>query len=205
MGFCYTTYNKSFHFSMSKRRRYHKSMHERYTGVEAEMDTLTEVKPAAKYDGNYMEYQPALLLAGQNQPEGWNPEDPPEKPMPFPGEIHFLVKEMLESEGMDNYRLKLFTSAGSHFDKRHGVDAFFLLTSPQNKHAIVTLDVTINPNKERNKHKADVIIFFPDGFTDQELFDAKKREQAEQPWAEEVAALLTSRMKMEEGTLLQSA
>ena len=66
-------------------------MSEQYFGFEAEADILQEVAPPARFDrttDNYLPYKDAMKVVTENQPKGWDPEDPPIKPTPFPNELH---------------------------------------------------------------------------------------------------------------------
>jgi hypothetical protein len=161
-----------------RRSRHGGGMADRYSGAEMEMDTLSEVAPAARYNGEYLRYKEAMILAGKNQPRGWNPEDPPLDPIKFPGEIHFLTsEELLNDPDFENMTLRMYTSGGSAFDKLHGVDTFFTLSNEDGKTVFATVDVTINEDKARKGHKADVIILFPENFTDSDIYTTKKEKQ----------------------------
>ncbi len=66
----------------------------------------------------------------------------------------------------DPYSVEFYVSVGTMLDRNNGVDAFFSIKEPGTKfNARVTIDITANDKKD--KHKADIIAFFPNGSLDE--------------------------------------
>ena len=102
----------------------------------------------ASWDG-YMSYKEAMCAVRQAQPGG----DPTDPVKDTASDLHVFVCEEL---GCDDYSfVKFFTAIGSPLDFFHGVDAWFEFNG-----RVVTIDVTLNPNKE--KPKADLVILGQD-------------------------------------------
>ncbi len=59
----------------------------------------------------------------------------------------------------ENDELKFYSAVGTVIDHKFGVDAFFELTDPKTgAYARVTLDATLNKEKQKEGWKADVIV-----------------------------------------------
>ncbi|PIR89383.1 MAG: hypothetical protein COU07_00590 [Candidatus Harrisonbacteria bacterium CG10_big_fil_rev_8_21_14_0_10_40_38] len=172
---------------------------ETYRGQDLEMDILGEnVKPEAKYDGKYKQFKESLDLVKENQPEGWDPKDPPVAPTSFPSDLHLFVTEALEADGEKEGSLKFFDALGSHLDKLHGIDAFFTyeveVKKGPRKEAVVTLDLTENPKKADRGAKADVILYIPEG-VNYEAMTSEEKEAFLDSYAKAIAAGLESQLK----------
>jgi hypothetical protein len=114
----------------------------RWSGTEIEEEVLGHA--LVVWDGAYLPFGKSLELVKAHQP--CDPSDPEAG---FANDLHASVALALGLE--DWSELKLFTAVGSPLDFFHGVDAFFELRGK-----IVTIDVTINPNK--CVAKADMVL-----------------------------------------------
>ena len=191
-----------------------------YTGRELELDLLGEaVKPAARYEGKYRNFREAEELVKRNQPDGWDPSDPPVNPTAFPGDLYFVVSEVFKQEleheladaevgprllknlelVAESGKLEFWNATGSDLDQNHGTDAFFTLSVPgsdtrNSLEVIATIDVTRNSDKADRGAKADTIIFLPPGASYDSL-----REEARQKLlgeaAKSIAANLVSKIE----------
>lgn len=189
---------------------------ERYSGVELEMDLLGEgVKPAARYDGNYKGFRESVDLVRANQPEGWNPEDPPAEPTSLPNDLHFAVLEALqkelehESHEMPGFaaallhyakegKLRLWNASGSYLDKLHGVDAFFTFSPyddrrPGAQEVVYTIDVTKNTGK--TDHKADQIILLNPEAVDYAHLPSREKERLMHEYGKQIASGIVSKVE----------
>lgn len=142
----------------------------------------------------YHTFRESLELARENQPDGWKPEDPPVAPTSFPNDLHFTVQEKL-GEKLTNGggELKLWNARGSFLDRLHGVDAFFTF-APRGKRAreaVVTVDLTLNPQKAAHGGKAEVVIWLPKPYAD---LSAEEREKILTGAADEVAARIAEQV-----------
>lgn len=120
-----------------------------YTGGLLEADTFPAVCPAGR-TRHYISFAQAMKKwdsVRRNQP--WDPAEPNPMVSRFAADLHTMVAIALGLE--DFSRLKLFTAVGSAIDW-HGYDAWFEMDGIK-----VTLDVTLNPQKE-DGYKADVLI-----------------------------------------------
>ncbi|MFA6272264.1 MAG: hypothetical protein WC693_04125 [Patescibacteria group bacterium] len=152
-----------------------------YTGklIEHEMLGVAHLESAARARIEYQPYQQALKSAKERQPG--NPSDPKAR---FANDLHATICELM---GLEDYnQLRFYTSVGSSLDHFHGIDGFFELSIDENNPAdsiVVTVDITMNPNKG-DQYKADHIITVPtDGLDpkeDKEAFAALVKSTAEQ-------------------------
>lgn len=126
------------------------------TGTLLEEEVFTKIE--IKWEG-YMKYQDSLSQVINNQPHDWNPSDPPTR---AGSDLYTRVAMSLEEIiGDFNWsdELKLYTALKSPLDFYHGIDGMFSFRGK-----IVTIDVTMNPHKDR--YKADVIVFCPETNSD---------------------------------------
>ncbi|MBU0612384.1 hypothetical protein KKB10_00045 [Patescibacteria group bacterium] len=154
-----------------------------YTGglVENEMLGTAQLERGkhARAQIEYQPYQQAIKTVREGQPG--DPSDPEAR---FANDLHATIAEILK---LENYsQLKFFTAVGSTLDRFHGVDGFFeLQADPSSSEStiIVTLDITMNPQKG-DQYKADHIIEIPtDGLDpkeDKEAFTALVKTTAQQ-------------------------
>lgn len=114
-----------------------------YTGRLFEEEVLGKCR--GEWSG-YMSWKDSLVYAANHQPKGWDPSDPSLKDA---NDFHALVAMELGIESWDE--LRLFSSVHTPLDWYHGVDGFFVF-----KGKVVTIDVTLNPNKD--EAKADFVV-----------------------------------------------
>jgi hypothetical protein len=126
------------------------------TGGILERFVFAEIKVFWK---GYMKYRESMAWAINNQPDGWDPSDPPLREA---NDLHSrvaLVIEEIRGEEFDWSELKLYTSLHTPLDYYHGVDGFFEFGG-----RVATIDVTMNPNKvdemidPERSYKANVIL-----------------------------------------------
>jgi len=120
-----------------------------YTGGLMESEVLGELPKFEKGD-IYVPFKPMMEWVEKHQ--FGDPTDPEPR---FANDLHATVAEKLGIEDLRN--IKFFTAIGSPLDHFHGIDAFFKIQLNE-KQIIVTLDVTMNPNKGEN-YKADVVFY----------------------------------------------
>lgn len=129
-----------------------------YTGRLFEIDVLGECNWREE---EYVPFWKCVRIVKHHQPSRLGPD----------GErLQQMVSQILGSP------VRFYTAIGSPLDHYHGVDGFF-----EHGRAVVTIDLTTNPNKL--EYKADIVLF-PEDFDDPERF---------QEVAERIAGLLTSR------------
>jgi len=187
-----------------------------YRGMDLEMDLLGEgVKPAARYDGNYKNFRESVALVKENQPEDWDPGDPPVTPTTLPGDLYFSVeqafaeelsREIQDAPGLADKlsrfaregKLRLWNASGSHLDKLHGVDAFFTLSPyddrrPGASEVVFTLDVT--KNTEKTSHKADQIILLNPEAVDYAHLPSNEKERLMHEYGKQIASGIVSKVE----------
>ncbi len=145
-----------------------------YSGRLNERDALGDFKRtpafmrayrAAANERGYVNYRQSVELVEQHY-EG----DPTNPAKPLANELRMAVIDELGLEtDADMDRIKFFTAIGTPLDHFHGVDAWIEFVPEVGPPRRVTIDVTLNPNKET--HKADVIVQeFPDPSENEERF-----------------------------------
>src|SRR5688572_9610123 len=73
-------------------------------------------------------------------------------------DLRVAVEDALGMEDAEE-ALKFYSAVGTVIDHKFGVDAFFELTDPKSgAYARVTLDATLNKQKQQDGWKADVIV-----------------------------------------------
>ncbi len=117
---------------------------EGYTGRVFEREVLGECRVRCQ---GYLKFRQAMEEVISNQPHA--PHDPP-------GEVgHFrdaVFKEMKQM-GLNPKYLRLYTAVGSALDRFHGIDGFFTFEG-----ITVTVDTTINQDKDEDSTKARVLV-----------------------------------------------
>lgn len=156
------------------------------TGGMAEEEVLGEARNSESFrewaehrDNGYLKFRDAVEAVKHAQPENADPNEPN---LPFPLQLHNKITDGLE---VNWDKLGFFTCVGfSEMDYRHGVDAFFELETETGRKIIVTIDLTLNPDKA--SPRADVIVTWPpDGLDpslteDQEEWFEKVEETSQQ-------------------------
>ena len=110
-------------------------------------------------DFEYIPYGRALAILKDMQPF-----DPTEPEPDFAYTVHSLIYDSL---GLDASDVRFYTAVKSPFDRFHGVDAWFEVDAGGQR-KIVTVDVTMNANKE-DGHKANIIFLVPNGGLDRKV------------------------------------
>ncbi|HTK59674.1 MAG TPA: hypothetical protein VL283_00550 [Candidatus Baltobacteraceae bacterium] len=91
-----------------------------------------------------------------------------------------LRQEVEDALGFEDQsdELKFYSTVGTVIDHKLGVDAFFELKDPKTgAYARVTLDATLNKEKQREGWKADVIVGeLPDAVQEEKAYDKEKAE-----------------------------
>lgn len=118
-----------------------------------------EITHIAKSHFEYSTRGSALNLIRDMQP--FDPTDPEPD---FANAVHYYIFEKM---GIDAEQLRFYTAVGSPLDKFHGVDGWFE-TGDGNNMKMVTIDVTLNPNKS-DGYKADIIFLVPNGGLDRKV------------------------------------
>mgnify|MGYP001559351445 CR=1 FL=1 len=151
-----------------------------YTGGLMERETLGSL-PRPETEGLYVPFHRAMEWAEKHQ--FGDPTDPDPR---FANDLHATVAQKLEIE--DLRRVKFFTAVGSPLDHYHGIDAFFKVEW-NGKNFVVTLDVTMNPNKGDN-YKADVVFYIS-----AEGLDPRDDRKEYLEKIEEVAEMIVDKIK----------
>lgn len=84
--------------------------------------------------------------------------DPTEPQKEIARDLRLEVIDVLELSEDESERLKFYTAVDTPLDEYHGVDAWIEYETPEGERVIVTLDITLNPEKLANGGKADVLI-----------------------------------------------
>ncbi len=131
-----------------------------YRGVELERDVFgtfeqspefTEAFKKIATDTGYTHYEQAMALIRDHYPG--DPENPEKE---FANDLRLEIMDLLSSTASD---VQFYTAVGTALDHFHGIDAWIEIRNPQKKGAeIITLDVTLNKDKQETGHKADLII-----------------------------------------------
>lgn len=141
---------------------------ERYSGRELELDLLG--KP--KFSREFLAAMRAISRengyvyrdAGMEVIRRHYPEDPTNPTKDFARELRMAVLDELGLE--DGNELGFYSAVGTPIDIFHGTDGWINLAyrpvgasrETAARHAIVTLDATLNQSKLEEGHKADIII-----------------------------------------------
>lgn len=110
-------------------------------------------------DFGYIPYRKVMSMLKDMQPF-----DPSEPEPDFAYTVHSIVYDSL---GIDASDLKFYTAVKSPFDFFHGVDGWFEINK-DGKKTLVTVDVTLNFNKE-DGHKANIVFLVPNGGLDRKV------------------------------------
>ncbi len=179
----------------------HKDELEKAATPDKKFEIMMKIRDEAQHDfqsilksskqGKFIDLKTAVNLVEQSQAGN------PEKPSKF---FSAALLNHLKDRFSDKYILKFFTAAGgTHLDVLHGVDGFFKLydKSDGQELATSTIDITMNPTKDRSK--ADVIIYVSRGDLDKldpsrgnKEFDKKKFQENIEKNAEEIIESLIS-------------
>jgi len=97
----------------------------------------------------------SLLECVRDNPNGYHGTETFDPPTPWTSDIHYRITQELK---LENWRdLRVFPALKTAADRYHGIDLFFSYHDERTKKdVIVTVDLTVNPDK--TKHKADVIV-----------------------------------------------
>lgn len=139
---------------------------------------------------DYITYESAKNLVKRMQ--RWSDPSDPE-----PGFANDLHASLAEELNLDDFsELKYYTAVGSKLDYFHKVDAFFEWEVPnfdQKKCiALVTVDLTINPNKLKSgMYKADILVFIDDDVLD----DKEKYLRNMKEWSNKMSSVLKEEEK----------
>lgn len=119
--------------------------YEGYTGKLLEEEIFGRC--GGSWDGKtFFKFSDSVEYAKNNQPSSWRLSDPEPR---FAGDLFATVAQGL---GLDDWsELKLYGAVGTPLDIFYGVDAFF-----EYEGEIITIDVTLNKNKE--VYKADFVV-----------------------------------------------
>lgn len=171
----------------------------RYTGREFEADMLGEVDIfSPKFqealnkvvitgeDGRrFVSYRDALDLVKKFQPA-----DPKNPKKDFLRELRLAVAEKLGLETTEELEtISAYTAVRTPLDVYHGVDGFIEIKSQKQPAEIVTLDLSLNPEKEI---KADIFVG--------ELPDPDENEDAYLQAIEDLAEVFVSKIRGKEAT-----
>ncbi len=132
-----------------------------YSGRLNESDVLGDFRPtpdgvkafkAEAGDRGYIARGRAIELVRE-----FTKEDPTNPGKPFARELRLAVIDELglEDEG-DMDRIRFYSAVGSPLDIFHGVDGWIEFVPDKGSPSMVTIDVTLNP--EKLTHKADIIV-----------------------------------------------
>lgn len=102
----------------------------------------------------YQGYKQSIMYVKEHQ-RG----DPAHPARFFPRSLLERLRTNPELNINSDEQIRFYTAVGSSLDRFHGVDAFFEYNTSDGKSVRVTIDVTINPNKDR--YKADVVLAIP--------------------------------------------
>lgn len=165
------------------------------------------IRPVNKHWGQYQHHREVQFMPRDqamseiinNQPtyldkkgkeHVWDPEDPPIIPTPFPNELHFIVHDTLQNTFDPDCELRFYSSSGSSLDKHYGIDGVFEMMSKGHR---VSATIDLTRNRQKISHKADLIMQIPDDYV--ETKDSAERAKILKDWSEEIADLLSERMK----------
>ena len=115
-----------------------------YTGHLFEWEVLGECKVRAS---GYLRFRAAVEEVLSNQPHA--PHNPP-------GEIGTFRRAVavgISERGVDPDQLRLYTAVCSTLDIYHHIEGFFFFEG-----VIVTMDTTINPNKDQESCRARILV-----------------------------------------------
>ncbi len=173
-----------------------------FTGRMAEADLFDRWVPSKKAvnileewktSGRFIPLEEMMDLV-RTSPQG-NPLNPSK---PFARELRKSIASFLSLSKDDENQLKFYTAVSSPLDLHGGTDAWIELIDKTGVRRVVTLDGTINPNKDSTK--ADVLIGeVPDPTEDQSGF-----QHQVQYIAERVAMQFGFEKKKQEYTTLSS-
>lgn len=141
---------------------------EMYSGRELELDLLGKPKFPREFlvamrkiseENGYVRREAGMEVIRRHYPE-----DPTNPTKDFARELRMAVLEELNLE--DGDELGFYSAVGTAIDIFHGTDAWVDLAyrpvgmsrETAARHAIVTLDATLNQNKLDDGHKADIIV-----------------------------------------------
>ena len=124
----------------------------------------------------------------QDNPEnGIDPTDPEKE---FANDLHASIAQELTPD--DYTMLRFYTAVETVLDHFHGVDGFFEFDLEDDRTAIVTMDVTTNPNKL--VYKADVILHIPSDGIDRKI-DPEEYDLVLKKTVREVMPVIKSKIK----------
>jgi len=102
-------------------------------------------------DTGYAPYEQAMSIIREHYPG--DPENPEKE---FANDLRLEILDLLGPTATD---VQFYTAVGTALDHFHGIDAWVEIKYPERKSAeIITLDVTLNKDKQETGHKANLII-----------------------------------------------
>ncbi len=134
---------------------------DRYTGKMNEEDAFGRFRMTEEYEKAFQTLKGKIgfvpLEKLMDLVRRYTNEDPTNPKKPFARELRQAVIEQLGIESVEAMdRVKFYSAVGTHADVFEGVDAWMEYIDEEVGPVVVTLDITINPNKD--EWKADVII-----------------------------------------------
>ena len=138
----------------------------------------------------YLPFKVAMLEVKADQDNPETETDPTDPEKEFANDLHASVAEEMTPE--DYERLRFYTAVGSVLDRFHSIDAFMEFDLEDGDTAVITLDVTTNPNKL--DYKADVIIHIPSEGVDRKV-DPEEYEEALQKAVQNVLGMIKSKIE----------
>ncbi|MFH2063175.1 MAG: hypothetical protein ABIJ46_03425 [bacterium] len=100
----------------------------------------------------YIGRRQALQLVKESQPG--DPENPDRL---FLKDLLLEIQDRLEKAGT-TAEVRAYTAVGTPLDHLHGIDAFITAVTEDGKEHLCTIDVTLDRDKLKSGHKADLIV-----------------------------------------------
>jgi len=131
-----------------------------YTGRMNEEDLFGKFRPSKSYEAAYrakadergrVDEKTALDLVRKH-----TLQDPLNPEQPFARQLYLNLMKAMGIENDKNRKLKFYNAVKTPADHLWGIDGWFEYIDDDGQRVIVTMDATINPNKD--EWKADVII-----------------------------------------------
>ena len=150
---------------------------------ETSVDTNHPLYKEALKNNGYLNFNKAMMLAKESQ--AGDPSDPERG---IANDIHAAVADSLGEEDYEN--LKFYSALGTPLDIFHGVDGFFEYDG-----ATVTMDATINKNKDQESIKADVLL--------EEMPDPKFEREKYLEYIKNISQEISNQIKQRQAEAIQ--
>ena len=141
---------------MVERHSHTTEFRDQTASLSLELDAFGAPKwnlPHSPETQGYLPYQEALETIRKHY--ALDPENPT---TPLAQDLRLALLARLNPSQTGNLAVHFYSAIGTQLDHHHGIDAFLDIVKDGHLVKTITLDATLNPQKQTTGHKADVIV-----------------------------------------------